>query len=299
MILAGEHAVVHGRPALAASLSVGVSARARKTSEPSVMHISPWNVEVRAGEDEPLARAFSALLSTYDLLGNVELELEVDIPGGAGLGCSAAMGVAACEALDKLSGISRSKAERGEHTLIWERVFHGNPSGVDNMVSACGGVLRFVRGETPELVSTKTLLPLVIAHSGHASSTKEVVARVGEDYQSDKARVGGVFDAIAEIVDKAQRAIRAGDLEALGVLLSKNHVLLRELDLSTPKLDTLCDAAMTAGALGAKVTGAGAGGCMIALAKDMESAAQVEAALSAHSSMRFITQAGGNGVDLA
>jgi len=288
VILLGEHGVVYGHPALAAGLTRGV--RATAAAGAARLRITPWDVDVGTGDDSELARAFAAVLPLYPEQASVRAE--VDLPGGAGLGCSAALGVAIVAALDEHFGVARTPEERGEVSLAWERVFHGNPSGVDNMMASCGGVAVFRRGAPLERVRPRRPLPIVIAHSGESSSTKEIVAGVARQRDADPARVDGVFDGIASLVRNAGLAVAAGDLRALGQLMDLNQGLLASLLLSTEKLETLCRAARDAGALGAKLTGAGAGGCMIALAETEAQAVEIEAALAPHASLTLVALAG-------
>ncbi|MHC4831739.1 MAG: mevalonate kinase family protein, partial [Planctomycetota bacterium] len=142
IILLGEHGVVYGRPALAAGIERGVVTTA-EPAEVSSLHIAPWGVDVRGGGSEPLERAFEALLASYETPPSVRVRAEVALPAGAGLGCSAALGVAIVEAIDRALGIERDASGRAEASMTWERVFHGNPSGVDSTMAALGGVAVF------------------------------------------------------------------------------------------------------------------------------------------------------------
>lgn len=294
VILFGEHSVVHGHPALAAGIGLGVDAKAQACPlEESRLIVEPWGLDLPPTDDQPLGQAFAALLASYEASKHgARIKLDVHLPGGAGLGCSAAMGVAACVALDGLYEIERSPEERANAALVWERVFHGNPSGVDNAMSACGGVAIFRRGEPLEHIRVARPLPLVIAHSGESSSTKEVVAMVARQKDRDPERVGQAFDAITALVRNARLALEDGDLKSVGQLMSMNQTLLSGLLLSTERIEALCRAAESADSLGAKLTGAGAGGCVIALGKDMDHARAIQKAMAPHASMSFTTQAG-------
>ncbi|MEM1415367.1 MAG: mevalonate kinase [Myxococcota bacterium] len=288
VILLGEHSVVYGRPALAAGLERGVAARARP-AEADAMALTPWDVRVKPEQDEPLALALRAALGLYARSAPAELAVEVGLPGGAGLGCSAAIGVAVIDALDGLYGVERTPAERGEVSLVWEKVFHGSPSGIDNAVAAAGGVVRFVRGEGIAPVAVGAPLPLVVAHSGVAASTKVVVGGVRERWEADAARMDRIFDAIAELVGRAETALAAGALDTLGELMNANQTELEAMGVSTPELEALCRTARDAGALGAKLTGAGGGGCMVALAEDADAAERIRARLAETSKLTFTT----------
>lgn len=280
IILLGEHAVVHGYPAIAVGIERGVHAEAL-AAERDVLRLDPWDLTLEPDPDgaEPLARAFSAVLESYEDRPPLEVHATAELPAGAGLGCSAAIGVAVLDAVDEALGRMRSRAELGEAALVWEEVFHGNPSGVDNTMSAVGGVALFVRGEPLRPIRSNKPLHLVVGYSGESSSTKEMVASVRRQLQNDPERVKKTFSAIETLVRNAKLAIEAGDLVALGQLLDLNHSLLSSLMLCTTKLDAMCRTARDAGALGAKITGAGGGGCMFALAPKRDAAEVIRGAL--------------------
>jgi mevalonate kinase len=267
VILLGEHAVVHGCPAIAVGIERGVTAEA-SAAERNLLSLSPWGLalEPNARGSEPLERAFAAALALYPERPALEVSAEVELPAGAGLGCSAAIGVAVLDAIDEALGIQRSRTELAEAALVWERIFHGNPSGIDNAMSAVGGVALYRKGEPLQPLHSNKPLHLVIGYSGESSSTKEMVASVARQLEDDPKRVNKAFEAIEVLVRNARLAIEAGDHIALGQLLDLNHSILSSLMLCTGKLDEMCQTARAAGALGAKMTGAGGGGCMFALA---------------------------------
>lgn len=276
VILLGEHAVVHGCPAIAVGIERGVTAEAR-TADRNILNLSPWglSLEPEPSGSEPLERAFAAALSLYPERPMLEVSADVELPAGAGLGCSAAIGVAVLDAIDEALGIERSRAELAEAALVWERVFHGNPSGIDNAMSAIGGVALYRKGEPLQPLRSNKPVHLAIGYSGESSSTKEMVASVARQLEDDPRRVNEAFEAIEVLVRNARLAIEAGDHIALGQLLDLNHSILSSLMLCTSKLDEMCQTARSAGALGAKMTGAGGGGCMFALAPKQDLALQL------------------------
>jgi len=273
VILLGEHAVVHDRPAIAVGIERGVAAEATP-AERDLLRLSPWNLSLEPdpGGEEPLERAFAAALALYLERPALEVSAQVDLPAGAGLGCSAAIGVAVLDAIDEALGIERSRTDLATAALAWEKVFHGNPSGIDNTMSALGGVALYRKGESLRPLHSHTPLHLVIGYSGKPSSTKEMVASVHRQLEADPERVNEAFDGIEVLVRNAKLAIETGDHVALGQLLDLNHTILSSLLLCTTTLDSMCQAARRAGALGAKMTGAGGGGCMFALASGHDEA---------------------------
>lgn len=277
VILFGEHAVVHGFPAIAVGIERGVTAEA-SISVADRLRLTPWDLTLRPDpqSQEPLERAYAAVLASYPDRPPLEVRAHVDLPAGAGLGCSAAIGVAVLDAIDERLGVRRSREALGEAALAWERVFHGNPSGVDNTMSAVGGVALFRRGQPLELLRSNQPMYLVIGYSGEPSSTKEMVASVARQRDRDPDRVRKAFEGIESLVRNAKIAIESGDLVALGQLLDLNHTILSSLMLCTTKVDAMCQSARAAGALGAKMTGAGGGGCMFALAPKREEANRLQ-----------------------
>lgn len=271
VILLGEHAVVHGAPALAVGIDRGARATATPLAQgPSMLVVSPWGARVRAGGREDLARAFAALLEASGS-GAVAVEARAELPPGAGLGCSAALGVAVARALDP-SADDRAIADR---TMAWERVFHGNPSGVDATVAATGAAILFRKDRRFERAELGAPLSLCLGHSGIASSTRAMVELVARELERRPGFVRETFAGIESLVLRARAALAAGDLPALGELLDLGQALLAGLALSTPDIERLASVARGAGALGAKLTGAGGGGSVVALARDRRGAARV------------------------
>jgi mevalonate kinase len=285
VILLGEHAVVYGVPAIAVGIEHGVRAQARPLERgPSRLLVREWGVDVAAcDEDAPssgavaaagapdLGRALGAILRASAFEEPVAIEAQVDLPPGGGLGCSAALGVAVARALDA-TAMSDVIAER---VMAWERVFHGNPSGIDAACAARGGCISFTKGEGFETVPVGSPLTLCIGHSGAASSTKSMVEAVARLRARRPEVVQKTFDGIRSLVRNARLAIEAGDRIGLGRLMDLNQMLLSGLFVSTEEIERLCDLARAKGALGAKLTGAGGGGCVVALVNGASGAESV------------------------
>jgi mevalonate kinase len=267
VILLGEHAVVYGAPAIAVGIDRGARAEATRLERgPSRLLVRGWNIAVREDDDRhDLGRAFRALLdaSRRDTpsLEPHAIEVEASLPPGGGLGCSAAIGVAIARALDPRASHEATLAR----AMAWERVFHGNPSGIDAAVAAHGGCVLFRRGEALEPVCVRESLQLCVGSTGIASSTKSMVEIVAQARQQAEAAVDEAFEAIRSLVLGGRSAIETGDRVALGRLMDKNQTLLAGLLLSTPEIERMCSLARDAGALGAKLTGAGGGGSVVAL----------------------------------
>ena len=267
VILLGEHAVVYGVPAIAVGVDRGARATAMPLDRgPCTLLVRGW--EIRVTEDDEghdLGRALRAVLESARRDGGlhsaVAIEAEADLPPGGGLGCSAAIGVAVARAIDPTAGEARIL----EHAMAWERVFHGNPSGVDAAVSASGGCVFFRKGEPLEAVQVRGGLTLCIGGTGAASSTKSMVDAVARLRERRPDMVAKSFEGIRSLVQNARLAIEAGDRFALGRLMDLNQMILSGLFVSSEEIERMCDLARGAGALGAKLTGAGGGGSVVAL----------------------------------
>lgn len=272
VILLGEHAVVYGIPAIAVGIERGVRARAQRQSEgPSRLRIHGWDVDVAEDEDKDLGRAFRALLEVERPSHGLQVDADVELPPAGGLGCSAAIGVAVARAIDPDAPLDRITAR----AMAWERVFHGNPSGVDAAVSASGGCIQFDKAVGLETVPLAGDLILCIGHTGVGSSTKTMVEAVARLRERRPEIVEKAFDGIHSLVRNARLAIEAGDRFALGRLMDLNQMILSGLFVSTEEIEHMCELARSAGAHGAKLTGAGGGGCVVALVSGIDTAERV------------------------
>ncbi len=295
VILLGEHAVVYGVPAIAVGIERGATAAAVPgTDGTRRLRVTTWGAEVDAtDETRDLARAFAALLVAARAEGSIFVEAEADLPPGGGLGCSAALGVAVARAvLNSVHGAATDE-QTLECAMAWERVFHGNPSGVDAACATLGGSVRFEKGQPIETLVVRAPLHFAIGHSGIASSTRSMVESVARQKERRPEIVQKAFDGIAALVKNARLAIEAGDRASLGKLMDMNQMLLAGLMLSTEEIEKMCGLARDAGALGAKLTGAGGGGCVVALCDSRASAEVVAEAWRGAGFESFVTETRG------
>ncbi len=273
VILLGEHAVVYGRPAIAvpvtevqaeAFIEPGEAGQGTVIAAPDLGR----RVVLReVGDDDPLARIVRLTLAAMKRERDPDLTITVTstVPIARGMGSGAAVSTAIVRALAQY--FEHWLTSRAVSDLVYETeiLYHGTPSGIDNTVIAFGKPIYFVKDEGWEVFWAGTPFLLTIADTGITSSTREVVGDLRRRYEADPARHNPLFDRVGEIVVAARSAIEQGHWETLGRLMDENHALLQQLGVSCPELDCLVATAKEAGALGAKLSGAGWGGNMIAL----------------------------------
>lgn len=297
IILFGEHAVVYQRPALAVPVTQ-VHARAVVSAAlgaPSgQVTIDARDIALRSRlsdlpSDHPFAITVAEVLAATGVqrISACTIQISATIPIASGLGSGAAVSVAVARALSAFLGRPLSDEQVSAVAYRVDQAYHGTPSGIDNTVIAYAQPIYFVRGQPFVRLTTAQPFTVVIGNTGVASPTKTVVGDVRQRWQANSPRYERLFDAIGAIASQARQYIEAGPSNALGPLMDQNHALLQELDVSSPALDRLVDAARSAGALGAKLCGGGRGGNMIALVPP-ERAGEVAAALQAAGAVNTI-----------
>jgi mevalonate kinase len=222
---------------------------------------------VVAGNETMEGQALERLAKKIGIASDgVRLVAKVDIPTRAGLGSSAALAAACARALVSLFNIDISDAHLYEAVQSSERVFHGTPSGLDATVALQGGILVFSREQGMRKISA-TPPPLLVVHSKEFGDTKTTVARFSERLAETGEEGYGRLSQISQLVERGIRALECGDLEKLGQAMNENHTHLSWFGVSTEMLDRIVKLALEAGALGAKLTGGGGGGCAVVLTK--------------------------------
>jgi mevalonate kinase len=248
LIVLGEHSVVYGHRALAAAVSLGTTVALTRRPGPTALGASQV-------QDERLGRALAAALPAE----GVRVDITTELPVGRGMGSSAALTVALLRAAAALAGEALTPEALHERGFAIERVFHGNPSGLDHAVAARGGALVYRKGEPPEVVAMPPT-EIIVLDSGVAGDTAALVAGVA----SRRPAIDPHLDRLGMLVEQALPLL--ADIEALGAVMNEAHEHLRAVGVSTPRLDELVALAREAGSPGAKLSGAGGGGVVIALA---------------------------------
>jgi len=288
IIIFGEHFVVHGAPAIAGGMSNCSKVEVKKSEKNGII------TKQKVVEADSI-RAIEAVLASMGITEKYIVTLEGDLPTYGGLGSSAAFCVGMVRAICEDRGIHMTNAEVNSHAYNGEKAFHGDPSGLDNTMATHGGVVAFRRGKTQseskfEFLELGKPLDLAVSFTGKYSPTAKMVASVAKFRADDEAEFAQLMDEYMKIEIEGRKAIEKGKLDVIGQLMNENQALLSELGVSDENNDRICKIAMTAGALGAKVTGGGGGGCCIALAKDEAHATEIAGALNKAGFSSFATR---------
>jgi mevalonate kinase len=285
VLLLGEHAVVYGHPALAAALGRRVSVEVEEDARGPAVELLVSAEGAASGtsiETPPeLVRAAAAMASAAGAPPRFRARVRSELPLGAGLGSSAALGVALARAFSQLARRDCPPERAEQLALDLERVFHGAPSGVDPAICARGGVILFRRGEPPRIehVSPRSPLHLVIALTSVVRGTRSTVLPLSARRAERPDLYDPMLAFLGELAHGGAVALERGDLQDLGLRFDAAHGVLAALGVSCPELEGAVGTLRKAGALGAKLTGAGGGGAAIGLARDAEHAAAVASAV--------------------
>jgi hydroxymethylglutaryl-CoA reductase len=299
IILLGEHAVVHGRHALACPAPLTIRAIVEDGERGVELLIPRWGVEYQLAKPPEQRRSFErAAGAILDHLGlarrAMRIEVFPDVPRGMGLGGSAALAVAIVRALNLHFRLGLADVEVNELAFLSEQIAHGQPSGIDNTMATYGRPLVYRRGSPPliEPLNIPHPLSIVVGMTQSEGLTARTVADVAAARQRNPRLYEKIFDDIDALVLQAVSAIQDGDLGTLGDLMNVNQGLLNALQVSTPELERLIGAARAAGAAGAKLTGGGGGGAMIALCAP-DTITAVQAAIERQGVRTLLVSAGG------
>jgi mevalonate kinase len=303
LIIAGEHAVVYRRPAIAVPVPA-IRAQIQIVTAPHgqgcIIHSPDLARSGQLGIDsDPLLDLVSDLLTKWHFpIPDIAITITSAIPIASGMGSGAAVATALVRAMAQFLHHDIDSDEVGALVYRSEQRLHGTPSGIDNTVIAYDQPISFCRRPPhpdgtpqPALIAPLTIthpITLVVGDSGERSPTHLAVAGVRQRRDNDTAHYDALFDAIAAVTIAAQQALASGDTPLLGALCTQNHSLLQAIGVSTPLLNQLVAAAITAGAYGAKLSGAGVGGVMFAVT-DATHSAHVAAALQQAGATRTFT----------
>jgi mevalonate kinase len=258
-MLLGEHAVVYDYPCLVTAVSskikveIEIISTGIKIEAPQVKDVSFVEESIRFFKEK------------FKFKEGLSIKTHSEFSSQYGFGSSSAVTVATLYGLSQLFKLNLSKRETFDFGLEITLRIQKVGSGFDIAAATFGKTLYFITGGKKIEILPIDELPLVVGYSGVKASTPKIVNQIKERLRKEKGKIFGIFNKIGKIVEEGKDSLLAKDYQRLGFLMNENHQLLKELGVSTAKLDKMCEAARKAGAYGAKLSGAGGGDCMIAL----------------------------------
>ncbi len=278
LILSGEHAVVYGYPAIAIPFPLNINI---------LVNYRPGNIRINSkiysgyidnipdsmrGIGESVKETFRMLKESAK---DIEIIIDSNVPLGRGLGSSAAVVTAITRGIFKYFDYQYTNEDLYKIVKIGESYAHGKPSGIDMMAVASDMPIVFKKQEGASSFHVKKQQIFVVCDSGKIGNTKQAVQLVKDRYIADTSNISIVLEHIGAITNEVKESLMIGDSKQLGTLLYENHVELRKLGVSNEMLDHLVEVSMDSGAQGAKLTGGGLGGCVLAVANTLDEADRI------------------------
>jgi mevalonate kinase len=287
-ILFNEHFVVHGVPGIVSAIDSAADAEAKKggkgiTVEDKRKGAKGYAEKKKLQQKESIENMLKAMNVDSQKV-SLKIWLGGNLPGFSGIGASAASSVAIARAIAEELGMDLSDEKINEAAYEAEKAYAGNPSGIDNTAATYGGLIWFKKNlgggaNTIERLNIRQPVEIVIGNTGIVANTKAMVAGVAERKKQNPEKYGTLFGQAEDLAFKARNALEAFELRKVGGLMNENHRLLQEIEVSCKELDYLVDLAREQGAFGAKLTGGGGGGCMVALTPGKDLQERVAAAM--------------------
>ncbi|HLC00108.1 MAG TPA: mevalonate kinase [Candidatus Bathyarchaeia archaeon] len=279
VILFGEHFVVHGFPGIVSAIDSTADAEVKKIARGITIRderkgSKGYAEEKKAQQLESIDRILKAMGIERETVA-FDIWLGGNLPGFSGLGASAASSVAIARAIAEEIGKKFSDERINEIAYEAEKAYAGTPSGIDNTAATFGGLLWFEKNmkggaNTIEKLGIREPVEIVIGSTGVVANTKAMVEGVAERKRNHPEKYDALFEQAEAISLIGRKALQEYDLRKVGELMNDNHRLLQKIEVSHEKLDLLVDLARKQGAYGAKLTGGGGGGCMVALTPGKE-----------------------------
>jgi mevalonate kinase len=275
VILFGEHFVVHGVPGIVSAIDSTVDAEVRRKTGTGITvkderkGAKGYTEKKRVQQKESIDRMLKKMRISPKR-ASLEIWLGGNLPGFSGIGASAASSVAIARAIAEEFEMKLSDEKINETAYEAEKAYAGTPSGIDNTAATYGGLIWFKRNlsggpNTIEKLSIREPVEIIIGNTGIVADTKEMVAGVAARKKRNPEKYNPLFKQAEDLAFTARKALEEFDLRKVGELMNENHRLLQEIEVSCKELDYLVNLAREQGAFGAKLTGGGGGGCMVAL----------------------------------
>jgi mevalonate kinase len=300
VILFGEHFVVHGIPGIVSAIDSTTDAEVKKATKG--LNVKDERKTAKGYSDEKRLQQIESIermLRAMKLDSKTPLDIWVGgtLPGFSGLGASAASSVAIARAINEELDLKLTNEKINAIAYEAEKAYAGNPSGIDNTAATYGGLMWFKKNpiggqDIVEKLHMKKPVEIVIGSTGKVANTKAMVEGVAERKKKDSAKYDPLFKQAESLAVAGRKALEEGDLKKVGSLMNENHRILQEIGVSSKELDLLVDIARKQGAFGAKLTGGGGGGCMVALTGGKEVSGKVVGAFKGAGFEYLITRIG-------
>ncbi|MCW3981854.1 MAG: mevalonate kinase [Candidatus Bathyarchaeota archaeon] len=274
VILFNEHFVVHGVPGIVSAIDSTAYAETRTTGEGITVRderkgAKGYTEQKKTQQQDSIDRMLKAMGLRMEKV-SLDILLTGNLPGFSGIGASAASSVAIARAIAEELQLNLPDNKINDIAYEAEKAYAGTPSGIDNTAATYGGLIWFKKAlgrgpNTIERLSIKEPVEIVIGNTGIVADTKAMVAGVAARKKKNPKKYDQLFRQAEELAFKAKKAVENFDLIKLGELMNQNHLQLNEIEVSCKELDHLVGLAREKGAFGAKLTGGGGGGCMVAL----------------------------------
>ena len=279
VILLGEHGVVYGNHALAVPIPAAVAVTLARRERPSTISVPSWGVVGLELSDEssPVAAVVAHIRKALGIEdAHFDIHMHSALPRAMGLGSSAACAVAITRAFVAELGLALDNAAVNALAFECEKISHGTPSGIDNTVATYSEAMLFRNGDSlqVETLNLSEAPPLLIACSSQPGLTAAQVAQVRARYDRTPAHYEAIFSQMGALSRAGAVALVEADYAELGLLMNVCHGLLNAIQVSTPELESMVSIARAAGAVGAKLTGGGGGGSIVALCPDATDSVQ-------------------------
>jgi mevalonate kinase len=271
-IMFGEHFVVYGVPAIVSAIGKYTIAKVEAIDKPN------WTLEDNRKatpnyKEDKIDQQKQSIINMINKMGldlskkGINIVLEGNLYCASGIGASAASCVAIARALNEHFELNLSDEEINEVAYEGEKGYHGTPSGIDNTASTFGGLIWFEKKDpnVMDRISILSPIEIVMGNSGKVANTEAAVAGVRQRKQQNAEKYNQIFDRAENIAYLAKDALEDEDYKELGKLMNENHKLLQQIEVSSRELDFMVKLARDEGAIGAKLTGGGLGGNIIAL----------------------------------
>ncbi len=280
VILFGEHFVVYGLPAIVSAIGSKTIAYAKKLMSPGLIlvddrpEVPGYKKDKKVEQDKSIDNILGSCKIDLKRQG-LEIRFGGDLVAASGIGASAASCAALSRALNEEFDFRFNDEQINSLAYEGEKGYHGSPSGIDNTAATYGGLIWFERNlqggqNIIERLKMEKPVEIVIANTGITASTAKVVADVKRIKEQNPKKFGQIFDKYNDVAFKAREAVVGNKLEKIGKFMNENQELLRQIEVSSPELEDMIEVALNQGAYGAKLTGTGRGGNMVALTPGKE-----------------------------